>query len=124
MSLSSEIVVGLILGTLVAVLVYSGMRAVPGIVILVALAAVAAFVIWVNDEGLASIGFLSPDDWVSTVTLGVVVGILLQLLAVVIIVPVGSRMSPVTRLSPMSCFGGEGRSPTFTRFSVRIPCVF
>lgn len=91
--MSSEIVVGLILVALVAVLVYSGMRGVPGIGILVALVTVAVFVIWVNDEGLASIGFFSPDDWVSTVTLGIVAGILLQLLGVVIIEPISERVT-------------------------------
>lgn len=89
----NEAVITAILVVACLALVWSGIKGVPGLGILLALGATAATVAWVPPKGLSSIGFYTPESWVGTILVGVAAGVLLQFLSVVFIEPMSERVT-------------------------------
>lgn len=77
-----------------AALVWSGLRKQPGLGILGAVV-VIGLVLGSRGEGLAALGFAAPASWPQTVALALVLGVVLQLLAVVVVDPLAERLTGV-----------------------------
>lgn len=75
-----------------ALLVGTGLSRQPGLGILGALVVVGLVLGW-RDQGLTAIGFAAPDSWWATVALAVVLGIVLQLVAVVLVEPLAEKLT-------------------------------
>lgn len=91
MSMTAIISPGIVL--LVSVLLaVSGLKKMPGIGIFSALALGTALLL-VRGENLTALGFRTPESWVSTVLLGLLLGIGIQLLGEVLIEPLSERLT-------------------------------
>lgn len=77
-----------------AALVWSGLRKQPGLGILGAVV-VIGLVLGSRGEGLAALGFAAPASWPQTVALALILGVVLQLLAVVVVDPLAEKLTGV-----------------------------
>jgi uncharacterized protein len=86
----------LISATLVVVvsvlLIVTGLKKQPGIGILGTLLLVA-LTLWLRGESLTIWGFGPPESWGSTLLLGLVLGILIQLLSIAVIEPLSEKLT-------------------------------
>lgn len=75
-----------------ALLVVTGLKKQPGIGVIGAVV-VIALTLWQRGEGLWTLGFEAPDNWVVTVLLGLGLGVAIQLLAIILIEPVSEKLT-------------------------------
>lgn len=85
----------IVLVTFVSALVaWTGLRKQPGLGLLGAVA-VIGLVLWSRREGVVALGFAAPASWWTTVALAVILGIVVQLLAVVLVEPLAEKLTGV-----------------------------
>ncbi len=75
-----------------ALLIGTGLRKQPGIGIIGAVV-IIALTLWFRGDNLSAIGFSRPDNWITTIFLGLVYGVLIQLLSVILIEPISEKIT-------------------------------
>lgn len=92
MALVSYIAPTLLILTISAILIVTGLKKQPGIgIILVIL--VIGITLWIRKDNLGYLGLLPPQDWASTILFGLLLGILIQLVAVAFIEPISEKIT-------------------------------
>jgi len=89
--LSVWISLGLVL-VISALLVITGLKKQPGIGVIAALL-IIGLATWLRGRGLNSLGLRPPENWLSTIGLGLLMGVIIQLLTVVLIEPLSEKLT-------------------------------
>jgi len=89
--LSIWISLGLVL-VVSALLIITGLKKQPGIGVIAALL-IIGLAIWLRGRGLDSLGFSQPDNWLTTIGLGLGLGVTIQLLTVALIEPLSEKLT-------------------------------
>ncbi len=89
--LSIWISIGLML-VVSALLVITGLKKQPGIGVIAALV-IIGLVTWLRGRGLHSLGLRQPENWLSTIGLGLLLGTVIQLLTVALIEPLSEKLT-------------------------------
>lgn len=76
-------------------LVVTGLKKQPGIGVIGAVV-IIALTLWFRKEGLSTIGFSQPDGWLKTITLGLALGVIIQLVTIVFIEPFSEKITGTT----------------------------
>ena len=76
-------------------LVVTGLKKQPGLGIIGTLILIGV-AIWLRGDTLATLGFSAPENWAATILLGLTLGIVLQLFAVVLIEPSTEKLTNST----------------------------
>jgi membrane protease YdiL (CAAX protease family) len=76
-------------------LVVTGLKKQPGVGIIGTLI-ILALALWLRGDNLDSLGFSAPDNWVITILLGLLLGIVIQLLAVAFLEPITEKLTNTT----------------------------
>jgi hypothetical protein len=78
-----------------ALLIITGLKKQPGIGVIGAVV-IIILAIWLRGRNLASIGLTPPENWLSTILLALVLGILIQLISVAIVEPLSEKVTQAT----------------------------
>ena len=82
----------LLILTISVILIVTGLKKQPGIgIILVIL--VIGITLWIRKDNLSYLGLFPPQDWARTILWGVILGILIQLVAVAFIEPLSEKIT-------------------------------
>jgi membrane protease YdiL (CAAX protease family) len=91
--LFSDMTISIILVLLASVmLVVTGLKKQPGLGIIGTLI-VIGLALWLRGDNLPSLGFSAPDSWPKTILLGLILGLLIQLVSVALIEPLTEKMT-------------------------------
>ncbi len=77
-----------------ALLIITGLKKQPGIGIIGAILIIVLF-LWASVNPLSQIGFGSPQNWITTILMGLGLGLIIQLLSVILIEPLTERITNV-----------------------------
>jgi hypothetical protein len=86
MSISSSTIHLIIILVISAFLILTGLKKQPGIGILVAIIIILLF-LWAQGVPISEIGFSPPKNWITTIVMGLGLGLIIQLLSVILIEP-------------------------------------
>lgn len=92
MSISSSTIHLIIILVVSTLLIISGLRKQPGIGILGAIIIILLF-LWARGDPLSQIGFAPPQNWFYTILMGLVLGLIIQLLSVILIEPFTEKIT-------------------------------
>ncbi len=73
-------------------LVVTGLKKQPGIGVIGAVI-IIALTLWFRKEGLSTIGFAQPPGWLTTIILGLVLGIIIQIVTIILIEPLSEKIT-------------------------------
>lgn len=94
--MTSQVIVSILLVLFTStVLIVTGLKKQPGLGIIGAVV-VIGLAVWLRGDSLTAYGFGSPPNWGTTVLLGLLLGLGLQLLSVMIIEPLSEKVTGTT----------------------------
>lgn len=76
-------------------LVVTGLKKQPGIGV-IGTVVIIALTLWFRKEGLSTIGFSQPSSWLKTIFLGLVLGIIIQVVTIILIEPFSEKITKTT----------------------------
>jgi uncharacterized protein len=91
MSIPPLLISILIVLTVSAALIVSGLKKQPGLGIIAAVV-IIILTLWLRGEPITAIGFGLPNHWAATILLALALGIIIQLLSVAVIEPLADRI--------------------------------
>ncbi len=89
---SSSIIIIIALLIISALLIITGLKKQPGLGILGSVL-IIILLLWARGDSLLHIGFSPPQNWCSTIIMGLGLGIIIQLLSVVLIEPLSEKIT-------------------------------
>ena len=92
MSISSSTIHLIIILVISALLILTGLKKQPGIGILCAIIIILLF-LWARGVPISDIGFSPPKNWITTLVMGLGLGLIIQLLAVILIEPLSEKIT-------------------------------
>lgn len=92
MATLSYTIPALLILTISTVLVVTGLKKQPGIGVLLAIV-IIGITLWIRKDDLGYIGLYPPQDWIITILLGLILGVLIQLVTVAFIEPFSERIT-------------------------------
>lgn len=73
-----------------AILIVTGLKKQPGIGILLAVF-IIGITLWIRKDNLGYLGLYPPQDWISTIFWGLILGVVIQLVSVALIEPLSEK---------------------------------
>lgn len=91
--MNSESIISILLVLVTsALLIITGLRKQPGIGVIAAVV-IIALALWLRGRDLGTIGLKLPENWVTTIFLALVLGIMIQLLSIILIEPLSEKFT-------------------------------
>lgn len=82
----------LLILTISVILIVTGLKKQPGIGIILAIL-IIGITLWIRKDNLGYLGLYPPQDWASTILLGLILGVVIQLVSVALIEPLSEKVT-------------------------------